>query len=282
MNKKILHSALLGALWLGSSSAMATGFISLSDEGFDVGEGALSAYTLCNLTGEFGSDEEGSIPPTFEPNGGANNTCAIPQIPEGYKQIKNTRRPIVLNSFNKRFRPIKITIGSITDRVWRNNVEGSCIYGAKVRLSNTDSDRRLPGKQYFEINDILRGGFEAQTPEIAYWFTTNADEVIYRAGLTSTSLVFEPESESEAQPLLDEAPIDQNWIDFSTDLNYRDDDGSSYRDSPWLLVKSPCTAEEEPVVLPGAFKFRQMGQEGQPLIEIEGKGYAPAGATASP
>jgi hypothetical protein len=279
MNKYLLHSALLGALWLGSTSAMATGFVALSEEGFDVEEGGLSAYTLCNLTGEFGSDEEGSIPPTFEPNGGANNTCAIPKIPDGYKQIKNARRPIVLNGFNRRFRPVKITIGFVTDRVWRNEAESSCIYGAKVRLNNVDADRIVPGKQFFEINDILRGGVEGRAPEIAYWFTSNADEVVYRAGLTSTSLVFEPESESEAQPLLDDAPIDENWVDFSTDLNYRDDDGSSYRDSPWLLVKTACAADENPVVLPGALKFRQMGQEGQPLITIEVKGFAPAGAT---
>jgi hypothetical protein len=279
MNKKSLHRALLSALLLGSTTAMATGFEPLSSGGVPVGNNGLSAYTLCNLTGEFGSDEEGSIPPTFEPEGGSNNACAIPKIPEGYKQIKNARRAIKLLGLNKRLRPVKITIGHVTDRVWRNKIENSCIYGAKVRLSNTDADRLNPGKQYFEVNDILRGGFENKIPEAAYWYSKNADEVIYRVGLTSTSLVFEPESESEAQPLIDEAPIDANWVDFSTDINYRDDDGSSYRDSPWLLVKTACTAEEKPVVLPGVLKFRQMGQEGQPLKEIEVNGYAPPGAT---
>lgn len=272
--KNRMRSGLLGALLTSSCSAMAAGFVALPTEGFDLGNGNFSAYTLCNLTGAFGADEDGSIPPTFSPNGGANNTCAIPAIPTGYKQIKSTVRPMVLTTLNSQFRPVKVTVGQVTDRVWVNDSEASCIFGTKVRLSNADADKIKKGKQYFEVNDILRGGFKGAQPEIAYWFAGSADEVLYRAGLTDTSLVFEPEAESDAQPPLDDAEIDENWVDFSTDLNYRDDDGSSYRDSPWMLVKTACQANEQPVVLEGVLKFRQMGQEGQPYQEVAVKGYA--------
>jgi hypothetical protein len=278
--KSILHIAILGTITFGAASASAAGFVPLSEDGFDAGNSKLSAYTLCNLTGEFGADEEGSIPPTFEPDGGANNTCAIPKIPQGYKQIRGATRSVVLKGLNKRNRIVKTTIGTVADKVWRNKEEQSCIYGAKLRLNNVDADKITAGKQFFEVNDFLRGGFENRSPEIAYWYTANADEVIYRAGLTFDSLVFEPENESDAQPPLTEAPIHTNWVDFSTDLNYRDDDGSSYRDSPWMLVKAPCANDENPAVINDALRFRQMGQEGQPLIEVTVKGYAPKNATA--
>lgn len=280
MFAKLTRRAVLSAFMFGSAPAWAAGFVSLPEEGFPLEGEGVSAYTVCNVTGEFGSDEEGSIPPTFEPNGGANNACAIPSLPAGYKQIKNAKRPIVLQGLNKRLRPVKITVGNVTDRVWRSDAEGSCIYGAKVKLNNVDAEQRVPGKQFFEVNDIARGGFDGLAPEAAYWFSANADEVVYRVGLTATSLVFEPEAESDAQPPIEDAPIDPNWVDFSTDLNYRDDDGSSYRDSPWLLVKTPCAAGEMPAVVPGALKFRQMGQEGQPFVEIKVTAFAPQGSSA--
>jgi len=285
MNNNALQKVLLLGSILACTSVLAEGFVPLSTDGFkvkDKDDEYTSAYTLCNLTGEFGVDEEGSTPPTFGTNG-AHNTCAIDKIPEGYKQIKSISRKIVLSTLDKRSRPTKVTVGVAMDRVWRNSQTSSCLYGVKIRLNNVDAYPRVAGKQYFEINDIVRGGFGDQSPEIAYWYTANADEVVYRAGLTFTSLVFEPEAESDAQPPVAEAAIDDNWINFSTDLNYRDDDGSSYRDSPWLLVKASCGADESFKESEGALRFRQMGQEDQPEQEIEVKGFAPASAnTADP
>jgi hypothetical protein len=75
--------------------------------------------------------------------------------------------------------------------------------------------------------------------------------------------------------------LSQNWINFSTDVSYEDDDGSSVRDSAWLLVKSSCTSTA-PKALAGALKFRQMGQEDQPLLELSVTAYAPAGASTAP
>ena len=283
MNNNSLQKVLLLSSILACTSVLAEGFVPLPNTGFQVGNGDdqyISSYTLCNLTGEFGIDEEGSTPPTFGANG-AHNTCAIDKIPEGYTQINSVSRKIVLSTLNKRNRPTKVTVGVAMDRVWRNSQTSSCLYGVKIRLNNVDADPRRPSKQYFEINDIVRGGFDGQSPEIAYWYTANADEVVYRAGLTFTSLVFDPATESDAQPPVAEAAIDANWINFSTDLNYRDEDGSSFRDSPWLLVKGMCGADETFKESEGALRFRQMGQEDQPQIEIPVKGFAPAAADTS-
>jgi hypothetical protein len=102
---------------------------------------------------------------------------------------------------------------------------------------------------------------------------------LYRAGLTFTSVVHSPGD--AAQPLTSVAPISTNWIDFTTDVNFLDPDGTSTRDSAWFFAKSTCTTAA-PTVVSGAFKFRQKGQEGQPDIETSLSGYAPAGANITP
>lgn len=284
MKKNVLINALIGSLLMTTGSAMATGFVRLPATGATV-PGGTTAYVRCNLTGDFGSNPNGSTPPTFSPGTGANNACAIPSITPplaGYNQTANVVRNIIMNNAYTLNQPI--TVGTVTDRVWRNGT--NCIYGAKIRLNNVDYDRRSvsPGSQYFEVNDFLRAGFNGRGPvSVAYFFSTTgvgaADEVLYRAGLTMTSVVHRPGG--LARPLTSLAPISQNWVDFTTDVSFLDDDGSSVRDSPWLLVKSTCDAVA-PAVLTNGLIFRQMGQEEQPLIEIKVNGYAPQGATTAP
>lgn len=273
MNRTFLLTAMFGGLALSCGAAMATGFVTLPANGVAV-PGGTSAYVTCNLTGDFGSLE--STPPTFSPNGGLNNTCAIANITPpltGYNQTASTSRNIVINNR---------TIGSVTDRVWRSGT--SCIYGAKIRLDNVDYDPAIAGIQYFEVNDILRAGFRNRGPvSAAYNFVTTgpsqSDEVLFRAGLTYTSVVHQPGD--SAQPLTSVAPISNNWVDFTSDVNFMDPDGSSMRDSSWMLVKSSCTTAS-PTSLNGALRLRQKGQEGQPDLEISIPGYVPAGANTTP
>ncbi|MCF7988646.1 MAG: hypothetical protein K9L60_13925 [Methylovulum sp.] len=284
MKKFILTTTLLGSLLINATPVMAIGFISLRANGFAV-TGGISAYTRCNLSGNFGSNPNGSTPPTFSPNSGANNTCAIPSINPpvaGYLQTASVVRDIVMNNAYTLNQPV--TLGTVTDRVWRNGT--NCIYGAKIRLNKVDYDRRTvsPGFQYFEINDILRAGFKNRGPlSIAYHYTTSgagtSDDALYRAGLTFTSVV--NKQGDSARPLSSIAPLSQNWVDFTSDINFLDDDGSSVRDSSWLLVKSTCTTAI-PTALSGALLFRQMGQEEQPLIELKVDGYAPVGGNTVP
>lgn len=284
MKKIILSTTLLGSLLITTAPLMATGFVGLRPIGFAI-TGGTTAYVRCNLSGNFGSNPNGSTPPTFSPNGGANNTCAIPNInppAAGYVQTASIVRNIVMKNAYTLNQPI--TVGTVSDKVWRNGK--NCIYGAKIRLNNIDYDRRAasPGIQYFEVNDFLRAGFKNRAPvTIAYHFTSagagTSDDVLYRAGLTFTSVVHK--QGDSARPLTSVAPLSQNWVDFTSDINFRDDDGSSVRDSSWLLVKSTCTTAA-PATLMKALRFRQMGQEEQPLIEVNVDGYAPVGGNTAP
>ncbi len=272
MKKMTLRTSMLTALAMSSTSVLATGFVTLPATGVAV-PGGTSAYLTCNLTGDFGSAE--SIPPTFAPNGGLNNTCAVPSNAPpiaGYAQVASVTRNIVINAR---------TIGTVTDRVWRSGT--NCVYGAKIRLDNVDYNPSLAGTQYYEINDFVRAGFRNRGPvSAAYNFVTRgatqSDDVLYRAGLTFTSIVHQPGD--SAQPLTSVAPISNNWVDFTTDVNFMDPDGSSQRDSSWFFVKSTCTTAA-PTSLTGALRFRQKGQEGQPDLEISVSGYAPAGANTA-
>ncbi len=284
MKKIVLHSIALGSLLFASVPVMATGFVTLPTTGVAV-PGGTSAYLTCNITGDFGSAVNGSTPPTFSPNGGANNTCAVPSNNPpiaGYLQTASTVRNIVMtNAFTNNQ---AITVGTVTDQVWRSGT--NCVYASRIRLNNVDYDRRAasPGTQYFEINDFRRAGFLNRGPvSVAYNFVTRggaqSDEVLYRAGLTATS-VPHPVGAS-AQPLTSVAPISLNWVDFTSDVNFLDPDGSSTRDSSWFYVKSTCTVDA-PSAVTGALRFKQTGQEGQPIIEVSVPGYAPTGATTAP
>jgi hypothetical protein len=269
MKRKHLHNAIFTALLIGSTSALATGFVTLPAGGVAV-PGGTSAYLTCNITGDFGSGD--SIPPTFSPGAGANNTCAVPsRTPPiaGYSQVANTVRNITINSRN---------IGTVTDRVWRNGT--NCIYGARIHLNQVDYNPNQAGNQYFEVNDLQRAGYRNRGPiSIAYYFGAAADEVLFRAGLTQTAVIHQPGD--TAQPLTSIAPISLNWVDFTSDLNSFDPDGSSLPDSAWLFVKSTCTTAA-PTSLTGAIRLRQTGQEGQPNLTISLTGYAPAGANINP
>lgn len=280
--KIFVKTAMFAALSAVAGQSLATGFVNLPATGIAV-PGGTSAYATCNTTGDFGSNPNGSTPPTPA----ANNTCAIfranTDTPPAAGFILRARltRNITMN--NVYTNNTNVVVGTVIDEVWRNGTQ--CIYGAKIRLNNVDYDRRSvsPGPQFFEINDIVRAGFRNRGPvSIAYHFTAPpaaSDDVLYRAGLTATSVVNEPGD--PAQPLTSIAPISNNWVDFTTDVNFFDPDGSSVRDSSFLFVRSGCTTAT-PTSLTGALRFRQMGQEGQPLIEVAVPGYAPAGATTAP
>ena len=277
------RKAIIFTLLIPPLSASATGFVNLPAAGKLIA-GGTTTFTLCNTTGNFGSNPAGSTPPTFTPGTGLNNTCAVPvNAPPiaGYVQTANTISNIVLkNAFTNN---TAVTIGTLTDVVWRSGT--TCVYGAKIRLNNVDYDKRAtsPGFQYFEVNDTLRAGFRNKPVDIAYNFvtrsTTQSDEVLYRAGLTYTSV---PHPVGAAnQPLTSTAPISTNWVSFTSDINYFDPDGSSTRDSSWFFVKSTCTTAA-PVKLANALELRQLGQEGQPIITIKVPAYAPVGANVTP
>lgn len=88
------------------------------------------------------------------------------------------------------------------------------------------------------------------------------------------------------------APVDNNWVDFTTDVNFKDPDGSTYPDSSMNYIRVNKTAGGAsgcPATSPtgaylstaNAIRIRSTGQENQSLIEVAVSGYAPSGASAA-
>lgn len=306
MKQLAIKTAVLAALGIMTAPAMATNLVSVPTSGFSVSAGpgqptgGTSAYTLCNTTGNFGSDE------STEPTTGANNDCAVfPSsslvAPEsGYTLGRLATRNLVYNG---------VTIASVLDYIWRNSGNGMCIFGTRWRMANADYNTTASGTQYFEINDFARKGFSGRTDVTAgYYYTSVSDEVVFRIGRTYTAVQHradlvdddDPASGYYAQPLsyasastaainglstytsplgvptMDQqsAKIDGDWVNFTTDNNWLDDDGTSLPDSSLTYVKTACTSVPSTTTA-NAYSFRQTGQEEAPLIEVLMSGYVP-------
>jgi hypothetical protein len=198
MKNTILKLAVLGALGLSQHAQAA--WVSVPDTGF-----ASSAYTNCyndgrvvpyggianNTRGNFGSFPIAS--PNY-PSASANNTCwvafsgsegSLPAGKTGYTTTAGVVRPIPNPSGGA-------SIGEVYDRYWRNATTGMCIIGTRVRMFNVDSDSDVAGTQYFEVNDVVRGGFaDSGTVSVAYTISTTPVTTVspvFRVGRTFTSV----------------------------------------------------------------------------------------------
>ncbi len=309
MRNAVLKLAVLGALGVVSVHAAATGFVAIPTTGFSG-----TAYTLCNTTGNFGS----SIP--VQPTTGANNTCAVFPTSElsypGYGVAAVTvSRPAVING---------VTVGTVTDRVFRNSAQTSCLFVTKFTANNNDWDSNAAGTQYFEVNDIARGGFSGLSVSAGYWSQAANASPVYRIGRTFTSVQHRAlKYDTAANKLLDginyldlptansvnsaysgevagidatttasttsatqDAVVNANWIDFTLDSGYQDDDGGTNAVSAVTYIEAPCNGT---AIAPsggnpnwektGAIRLRQTGQENTTMQEIIIDGFAPPGAT---
>jgi hypothetical protein len=306
-NNMVLKAAVLGALGLVSAQAMATGLVNLPSTGFTVGSNT-SAYTLCNTTGNFGA-EDATVPTTS-----ANNACATfpansSTAPEAsFTLVTSVNRNIVLNHATYT-NGTNVTLGTVTDRIWRKASTNECIYGAQVTMSNVDYDLNEAGTQTFEVNDMVRAGFSGRSVAAGYYHTGNGQEdVLYRIGRTNDSVQYRvnPADETQpatgyvAQPLTSPTPastpingveayndpldvptaaqqsasLNDNYVDFTFDANFVDDDGTHTKQSPWLYVKTSCSASSHTATA-GALTFRQTGQEEAPWISFSISGFVP-------
>ena len=321
MKNMTIKIAVLGALGLASAQVLA-GFESLPATGFSVAAGAnypgspagTSAYRLCNTSGDFGSG------PTTPPASSLAD-CAVTPANEfvapiaGFSLITAASRSIIVN--NTYTGGTSKNVGLVSESVWRNAAQTECIYGAKVVMNSTAGADYLPasGAQYFEMNDLARGGFSGRPVDIAYYYGSATGEVIFRAGRTYTSVQHRSDvDEFEEQPLtanppspvvsingIDATPlstvptpsqqsaaIDDNWVVFTTDANVNDDDGTSKAQSSMVYVKSTCSSAA-PTSVPGAIRIRQTFQElngdgvsDNRFIEAAVEGFVPPGATITP
>lgn len=207
-------------------------------------------------------------------------------------------------------------IGTVLDIVWRNSTNTECIYGTKVSLTATDYNAINTGVQYFEVNDIARGGFGTRPVAVAYAPTATTGEVVFRAGRTFTAVQHRAAGYSD-QPLTlpaftgsingsndtgagalatataaqQTASINTNWVNLTTDANKRDDDGSTKPFSHMTYIHSTCTSAA-PVAVANAIRVRQTFQErstdganpaaNQNFIEVSATGFVPPSGVATP
>lgn len=180
-------------------------------------------------------------------------------------------------------------VATLTDTIWRNADKTQCIYGTHLQMKVAP----LADGLSWEVNDIARGGFAGLPVEVAYFYKPHADdkgvntEVIFRAGLTFTSVrhgkgdldlpaMKAAPAANVAITSVQAAAISENWVNFTTDLNVNDPDGSSRSISPMMYIKTTCSAEN-PVERENAIRLRTTGQNGQRQLEVAVPGLVPVG-----
>lgn len=320
MKQLTLKSAVIAALGMVSVQALATGLEPIPATGFPIGGPVTTAYRLCNTTGNFGSWV------TTAPTTGAGNDCAVfpandatsPVTTGSYTLATSaTRTAYMSNTYTS---GSTIAVGTVIDRVWRNAAKDTCIYGTKFTPSNTDYQPGTGGTQYFEVNDIARGGFSGSgTVNAGYYVSTDASSV-YRIGRTYTSVQHRaykydtsgnkqtvgtnyedlPPSASGSTASINgentpinsttaasttaanqTAAVDSNWVNFTLDAVWADDDGSTNPLTAMTYVQAGCSASA-PAAVNDAIRLRQTAQENANFIQISVPGFVPPSGTASP
>lgn len=165
-----------------ASSPAGSAYINLYNDGRIVPPIAGPAVTQLQSRTNFGIDL---------PYGGAAGSCQITGL------ANNSTAPLpgyglqVTSNFQNIYATNGTTvIGSVTERIWRkaNSTPPMCILGTSVSLT---SNAFYDGVNYFQLNDIARGGFSnSGTVSVGYFSlaTTPALYPVYRAGRTFTSV----------------------------------------------------------------------------------------------
>ncbi len=267
------------------TAGAAEGFVELPRAGF-----SNSAYMLCNSSGEFGQQNSLAPDPALD-------TCSVSS-----KSLESSQMNAPIEGFNMvgmLVRDIPMpppyagsdnNVATLTDTIWRNADKTECIYGTHVQLKAAP----LADGSSWEVNDVTRGGFAGLPVAVAYYYKPHADEkgvnteVIFRVGRTFTSvkhgqgdLALPPTqgavASDKAVTSLQAAAVSENWVNFTTDLNANDPDGSSRPISPMMYIKTTCGADN-PVERENAIRLRTTGQNGQRQLELTLPGLVPVGA----
>lgn len=330
MKNVTLKLAVLGSVAYSAYALAAPGFTALPTTtpfAHPTVAGATTAYVRCNDTGNFGSGASVKNPTTSPSNEcflTPNPSSDLASPLSGYALVTSASRPVTLN--NVYSGNTNISIGTVLDVVWRKPAATApvtatpmCIYGTKFTATATDYNTTAAGNQYFEANGVARGGFidtATSTPrdvQIAYARLTATSEVVFRAGRSFTSVqhrvgdqdipqtglgISPPPSingldawPGSAGATQQKADLDNNWVEFTTDINARDDDGSTTASSGMFYVLTSCTTAA-PVAVANAIRLRQTFQEqstdgvnppaDQRFIEVRVSGFVAPGGAASP
>jgi hypothetical protein len=308
MKTSMLRLAVLSALGFANASYAAPGLVSLPTTGFST-----SAYTNCFNDGRTAADPKGnfgSYSPITVPTTSVNNTCWVAKPASelvaplsGYTLVGSRTVNIPGDSGN---------IGTLLDYAWRNSSTGMCIIGTRVTMTNADHDSSTSGTQYFEVNDIVRGGFSGLAVNAGYTLFSATASPVYRAGRTFTSVQHRAlKYDTSANKALNgtnyldlptktsvtanitgentpinatttatttsatqDAVVNDSWVDFTLDSVYADDDGSSNAVSAFTYVQAACSANPTVITNGGAIRLRQTAQEFANFKEITLDGYS--------
>lgn len=304
-----LAIAVTSALTALASNNVMADWENLPIAGVSVG-GGTSPYILCNPTGNFGSGSGPNAP--VRPTSITDACAVLPSsdaLPPDSSFTGASRIPVVNNTtpiiMNNSFtNNTNVQIGTLREYVWRNASSNICIYGMKVNLTNTDYNLNVPGTQTFEVNDMARRGWSGKTVDVAYSTVATVSSPTYRIGRTFTAVQHRPETGYVAQPLTgsslaingvnvwptpagrptaaeQQANVDADWIDYTTDANFLDDDGSTSSASGMQYGRTDC-ASATFTTANDAIRLRQTFQElngdgstDNPFIEVEVSGVLP-------
>lgn len=313
-----LKSAIVGLFSILAIQVSATGLVVLSATGASSSSAYLECFALgqtpTNPKNNYGSSGA-QIPTTT-----TDNNCAVFPANEatppetGFTLIVSTNRTVTVN--NSYTNNTTVNVGTVTDRVWRDSANTSCIYGTKFVPANIDYRPTIAGNQYFEVNDIARAGFNGSGTVAVGYFTPNVNpkpSPVYRIGRTYTSVQHRAQATSgfgseipgkgyvslppsaggstasingvdgSGSPTSTQqtAAVNANWIDFTTDVSYVDEDGYLNSLSGMTYIKAACTAAA-PVTVNDAIRLRQTAQENARFIQVSVPGYVPPGGNALP
>ena len=311
MKKSLLKLAVIGALSV-SAQAFATGLVTIPAAGF-----ASSAYTSCNTAGNFGSSfitaptaGANNTCAVFPVNDAtspvAGYTLAVSttrQVFSGATNIGNVVDRVWRNTaqtsciYGARWTsinaPIVTTtinaagvIGTTSKNTEFNDIarggfsgSGDVTAGYFFHPSSNDSPVFRIGRSFTSVqhralgydtalNKLAVGTNYVALPTIGGSTTLNINGENSPIWSTTAATTTAPKQT---------AAVNSNWVDFTLDTGYLDDDGGTNTLSAQTYVVAPCTAAA-PVAVTGAIRLRRTAQENADFQEISVDGYAPPGA----
>lgn len=178
-------------------------------------------------------------------------------------------------------------IARLSEAVWRNRENTECILATHLEML----DAPLSNGQYFEINDIARAGFSKRKVAVAYYYKPHSSdiggntEVLFRAGRTFTSVAtssnqkllpatFNAPTGSQPFSFNNTASFSENWVDFTTDISFKDSDQTTRAISAIFYVKYDCDLND-PITKPNVIRLRTTGSNPQESFELSIPGLIP-------
>ena len=248
---------------------------------------AKSAYVQCNPTGKLGATN------AAVPKDAGNDACSVTSSAlissVTSAPIEDFRLVGVMVSdvpMSAPYSDKEIAVAVLTDAIWRNKENTECILGTHLQMK----DAPLADGQYWAVNDIARAGFADNDVAIAYFYKPHSTdkggntEVLFRAGRTFTSVANAADdvlpSTKNVPPVntaisnTNAASISDNWVNFTTDVSFKDTDASTRAISSIFYIKYSCDARD-PVSKPNAIHLRTTMQNGQKPLDVSVPGLVP-------